>query len=293
VPLCYFRLREAAHDFHVLGWLDRESGRVTAIEDSLADLLEMEQQARAAHVRDEVATSARHHSIDDVRLLPPVDEQEIWAAGVTYERSRDARMEESTQEDIYDRVYDAARAEIFFKSPAYRCMGSSEPIAIRHDSNWNVPEPELALIIDGDGKIAGYTVGNDVSSRSIEGENPLYLPQAKVYTASCALGPWIVTPDEISDPMNLAIRMAVQRGDQEIWSGETSTSRMHRSFEDLVDCLFSALEFPVGVVLMTGTGLVPPSDFSLQANDIVTIDIEGIGQLRNHVRQLQPRPVSR
>jgi 2-dehydro-3-deoxy-D-arabinonate dehydratase len=289
VPLCYFRLREAAHDFHVLGWLDRESGQVTAIEDSLADLLEMEQEARAEHLRDEIATSTRHHALDDIWLLPPVDEQEIWAAGVTYERSRDARMEESTQEDIYDKVYDASRPEIFFKCPAYRCMGPFEPIAIRHDSAWNVPEPELALIVDGDGRIAGYTIGNDVSSRSIEGENPLYLPQAKVYTASCALGPWMVTPDELEDPMNLTIRMTVQREELDIWSGETSTAQLHRSFDDLIACLYEALEFPVGVVLMTGTGLVPPSDFTLRPNDIITIDIDGIGQLRNHVRQLQPR----
>jgi len=289
VPLCYFRPREAAHDFQVLGWVDPGARTVAPLESSLADLLELPATQRAEHLRDEVATAAATIALDDAWLLPPVDEQEIWAAGVTYERSRDARMEESRTDDIYDRVYDAARPEIFFKAPAYRCVGPYEPVAVRHDSAWNVPEPELALVIDGRGEIAGYTIGNDVSSRSIEGENPLYLPQAKVFTAGCALGPWIMLADELSNPRDARIAMRIERDGADLWRGETSTATMHRSFEDLIDCLFAALEFPVGVVLMTGTGLVPPAEFSLQPNDIVQIDIDGIGSLANHVRRLSPR----
>lgn len=289
MPLCYFRPREAAHDFQVLGWVDLAERRITPIDSSLADLLEASASQRAEQLREEIGTASAWLSIDDAWLLPPVDEQEIWAAGVTYERSRDARIEESQTDDIYDRVYDAARPEIFFKAPAYRCAGPYEPIAIRHDSTWDVPEPELALVIDGRGEIAGYTIGNDVSSRAIEGENPLYLPQAKVFTASCALGPWIMLPEELPDPENLAIGMRIERGGADIWQGETSTARMHRTFDDLIDCLFASLEFPVGVVLMTGTGLVPPAEFTLEPNDTVHIEIRGIGALSNHVRRLVPR----
>lgn len=289
MPLCYFRPREAAHDFQILGWVDLAAGSIVPLDSSLADLLESSAAQRAEQIRDEIAASDAHISLNDARLLPPVDEQEIWAAGVTYERSRDARMEESQTDDIYDRVYDAARPEIFFKAPAYRCVGPYDPIAIRHDSAWNVPEPELALVIDGHGAIAGYTIGNDVSSRSIEGENPLYLPQAKMYTASCALGPWLMLADEIADPNDLRIAMRIDRGGDDAWRGETSTARLHRTFDDLIGSLYSALEFPVGVVLLTGTGLVPPSEFTLEPSDIVQIEIDGIGMLTNHVRRLAPR----
>lgn len=286
MPLCYFRPRETAHDFHVLGWVDRDAERVTPLEESLADLLEMRGNERSAHIREELRGATTSLPMDEAALLAPVDEQEIWAAGVTYERSRDARKEESQSDVLYDQVYTAERPEIFFKSPAFRCMGPFEPIAIRPDSDWNVPEPELVLVVDGHGDIAGYTIGNDVSSRSIEGENPLYLPQAKIYTASCALGPWIVLADELEPPAGLSIEMTIERGGNLLWSGDTSTSRMRRSFRELIDCLYSALEFPVGVVLMTGTGIVPPNDVSLVSGDIVTIKIEGIGTLTNHVRSL-------
>lgn len=290
MPLCYFRPREAAHDFHVLGWVDPDTGEVTPLEESLADLLEMGARERTIHIRDELASATTTLPLVEVALLAPVDEQEIWAAGVTYERSRDARKEESQSDDLYERVYDAARPEIFFKSPAYRCMAPFEPIAVRPDSEWNVPEPELALVIDGHGEIAGYTIGNDVSSRSIEGENALYLPQAKIYTASCSLGPWIVLADEVPDTTSMAIRMTIERGGSELWRGETSTSQMRRTFRELIDCLFAALEFPVGVILMTGTGIVPPSEVSLAAGDSVTIEIDGIGTLTNHVRSLRETP---
>lgn len=289
MPLCYFRPREAAHDFQLLGWVDITAGRIAPLDSSLADLLEMPAAARTEQIRDEVAAADANVSLDDAWLLPPIDEQEVWAAGVTYERSRDARMEESQTNDIYDRVYDAKRPEIFFKAPAYRCVGPYEPVAFRHDSDWNVPEPELALVIDGRGEVAGYTIGNDVSSRSIEGDNPLYLPQAKVYTAGCALGPWMLLADEVANPRDLRIAMRIEHEGTVAWQGKTSTARMHRSFEDLIDCLFAALEFPVGVVLMTGTGLVPPAEFTLAHNDIVHIEIDGIGTLSNHVRRLAPR----
>lgn len=289
MPLCYFRPREAAHDFQILGWVDVAAGRITPLDSSLADLLELGAAERFGQIRDEIETSGASIALDDAWLLPPVDEQEVWAAGVTYQRSRDARMEESRSDDLYDRVYDATRPEIFFKAPAYRCVGPYEPVAVRPDSDWNVPEPELALVIDGDGEIAGFTVGNDVSSRSIEGENPLYLPQAKMFTAACALGPWIMLPDEVPDPRDVRIAMRIERGDGIAWQGETSTARMHRTFEDLIECLFAALEFPVGVVLMTGTGLVPPAEFTLMANDTVHIEVDHIGTLSNHVRQLAPQ----
>jgi 2-dehydro-3-deoxy-D-arabinonate dehydratase len=198
-------------------------------------------------------------------------------------------MEESTQVDVYARVYEAERPEIFFKAPAQRCVGPFEPIAIRPDSTWNVPEPELALVIDAYGEVAGFTVGNDVSSRAIEGENPLYLPQAKIYTASCALGPWIVQRDEISDVMALGIRLRIERDGRERWSGETSTARIHHPLAELVECLYAALDFPSGAVLMTGTGIVPPADFTLEAGDGVTVEIDGIGTLTNHVYQLERR----
>jgi 2-dehydro-3-deoxy-D-arabinonate dehydratase len=289
MPICYFRPREQAHDARVLGWIDQSEGRVAALGTTLAELLVLPADDRDAHIAEERAAATTTYPLDGVTLLAPVDQQEIWAAGVTYERSRDARMEESTQEDVYDLVYRAERPEVFFKSTAWRCMGPHEPVAIRHDSDWNVPEPELALIIDRNGQVAGYTIGNDVSSRSIEGENPLYLPQAKVYTASCALGPWIILAREVPDPLSLAIRLRIDRDGKELWTGETSTSSLHRTLDDLTGCLYSALEFPSGSVLMTGTGIVPPSEFTLEAGDSVIIEVEGIGTLTNNVYRLAPR----
>jgi 2-dehydro-3-deoxy-D-arabinonate dehydratase len=171
-------------------------------------------------------------------------------------------------------------------------MGPFEPVAIRHDSTWDVPEPELAVVFDGQGRIAGYSVGNDVSSRSIEGENPLYLPQAKTYTSSCALGPWIIPVGEV-DPGNRSIRLSIERGGEQYWYGETSTSQLHRSLDDLGDALFSALDFPNGVVLLTGTGIVPPAEFTLESGDVVTVDISGIGTLVNHVYRLSPKKRAR
>lgn len=224
------------------------------------------------------------HEADALRA--PIDRQEVWAAGVTYSRSRDARMEESSQKDVYDRVYDADRPELFLKATPHRVSGPGEAVAIRADSGWDVPEPELALLFNAHGELVGYTVGNDVSSRSIEGENPLYLPQAKVYSRCAALGPVVVTVDELPDASNLAIDLTIRRDDAILFQERTSTARMHRSFADLAAWLHRGNAFPAGVFLMTGTGIVPPSEFTLQDGDEVTIDIERIGSLVNPVTRL-------
>lgn len=219
-------------------------------------------------------------------LAAPIDQQEVWASGVTYLRSRDARMEESTQRDVYDIVYEAERPELFFKATASRVSGPGEVIGIRADSTWDVPEPELALVINTDGEIVGYTIGNDVSSRSIEGENPLYLPQAKVYAKCAAVGPQITLVWELEDVGNLVIRLVIKRDGQVLFDGNTATSQIHRPLEELVTFLRRHNDFPAGVILMTGTGIIPPSEFTLQDGDLVEITIDGIGTLRNHVVRL-------
>jgi 2-dehydro-3-deoxy-D-arabinonate dehydratase len=220
-----------------------------------------------------------------IRMLPPVDGlTEVWACGVTYERSSTARQEESQVADVYARVYDAERPELFFKSPAWRVCGPGEPIGIRPDSEISVPEPELALACNSSGEIVGVTICNDVSSRSIEGENPLYLPQAKVYLGACALGPGIVPVWELPGIGSLAITASVLRGGRAVWQGETSTARLHRGFDELVHYLFRNASFPHGVIMSTGTGLVPELDFTLLDGDEVQIDIAGVGSLTNVVR---------
>jgi 2-dehydro-3-deoxy-D-arabinonate dehydratase len=206
-------------------------------------------------------------------LLAPIEESmEVWAAGVTYLRSRDARMAESTVNDIYQRVYDAERAEVFFKAPGWRVQGHGAPVRVRRDSNWNVPEPELVLVFNAALEIVGYTAGNDVSSRSIEGDNPLYLPQAKYYDGACSLGPGIVVATA-AEMRALPIRLVISRDGREIFSGETSTASMKRTLEDLVAYTGAELSFPRGGFLMTGTGIVPPDEFSLAPGDHVAITV--------------------
>jgi len=218
------------------------------------------------------------------RLLPPVDGlTEVWASGVTYRRSRQARIEESSVKDVYSLVYDAARPELFFKSVAWRVVGDGELVGIRCDSQLNVPEPELALVANAHGELFGLTICNDVSSRSIEGENPLYLPQAKIYAGACALGPGIRPIWEVPEPARLTIDARVQRNGTDVWSESTSTALMHRKFEDLLEFLYRADTFPDGAVLSTGTGLVPNLEFTLHADDVVSITIEQIGSLTNRV----------
>jgi 2-dehydro-3-deoxy-D-arabinonate dehydratase len=224
--------------------------------------------------------------LGDVTLLAPIDQQEVWAAGVTYSRSRDARMEESQEATVYDRVYAAERPEIFFKAMASRVVNPGEAVAIRGDSTWDVPEPELALVLTSGGEVAGYTAGNDVSSRSIEGENPLYLPQAKVYSKCAGLGPVIALPWELTDPNNAAIDLTITRDGAVAFVGATNTNQLHRTLADLVEYLFRDNDFPNGAILMTGTGIIPPSEFSLQAGDLVDITIAGIGTLSNPVIRL-------
>ena len=191
----------------------------------------------------------------------------MWGSGVTYLRSRDARKAESATGDIYQKVYEAERPEIFFKSAGWHVVGSGEPVRVRADSRWNVPEPEVTLVINAGGEVVGYTVGNDMSSRDIEGENPLYLPQAKTYDGSCALGPGIRIVSATA-MAGLRIRLQIQRGGLPVFDGETSTDQMRRTFEELAGYLFSELQFPYGAYLMTGTGIVPPDDFSLQTGDV-------------------------
>ncbi|MDQ3871728.1 MAG: fumarylacetoacetate hydrolase family protein [Chloroflexota bacterium] len=218
----------------------------------------------------------------EAALLAPLDAQEVWGAGVTYLRSRDARMEESQSDaSVYDRVYGAARPELFFKAPAWRVRGPGQEVGIRADSQWNVPEPELALVVTPALSIAGYTIGNDVSSRSIEGENPLYLPQAKIYDASCALGPGIVPAALVAPPF--PIHLAVLREGTAVLDAETTTSRMTRSLEELVEHAGRALTFPSGLALLTGTGIVPEPSFTLEEGDVVRIEAGALGVLENPV----------
>ena len=221
----------------------------------------------------------------DNSILPPIGKQEVWAAGVTYLKSRDARMEESQSSgaaSLYDKVYDADRPELFFKAIASRVSGHKQEVYIRKDSSWNVPEPELTLFINSIGKIQGYTVGNDMSSRSIEGENALYLPQAKIYEKSAALGPCLyVTSTEVKG--DTAIKMIIKRNNEIMYDDATPVSQLKRKFKELTGYLFSECDFPHGCFLMTGTCLVPPVEFTLQEGDVIEISIDGIGTLVNTI----------
>jgi len=245
----------------------------------------LEHEARSTELeRLARRTDLPRHTLQDVKLLPPVDRQEVWAAGVTYLRSKKARMEESNfSATAYDRVYEAVRPELFFKSLPDKVVGPGEAVGIRRDAKWNVPEPELALVINSRGNIVGYTIGNDMSSRDIEGENLLYLPQAKIYSRSCALGPWIAVSASEVEARSWTIGIRIRRGDEMVFEGETSVGQIKRTFQELVDFLFRSQSFPHGAVLLTGTGVVPPETFTLQPEDLVRIDVSGIGTLENRV----------
>jgi 2-dehydro-3-deoxy-D-arabinonate dehydratase len=224
------------------------------------------------------------HKHGTIEMLAPVEQQEVWAAGVTYLRSKKARMEESEfSASAYDRVYDAPRPEIFFKSVGSKVSGASGKIGIRADAKWNVPEPELALVINSRKELVGFTVGNDMSSRDIEGENLLYLPQAKVYKHSCALGPCIALGATEAEARTWTISVHIFRDGKDVFSGKTSVDQIKRSFSELIDYLWRSQEFPNGVVLLTGTGIVPGDDFTLQPGDRVRINISGIGSIENTV----------
>ncbi|GAB2555904.1 fumarylacetoacetate hydrolase family protein [Kribbella endophytica] len=246
----------------------------------LAELLRL----TAEEFRAAMAKTGDAVPVGSVKLLPPLDGRgEVWCAGVTYERSRGARMEESSQEDVYDRVYSAERPELFLKSPAWRLVTDGEQIGIRVDSGHDVPEPELAIVANAHGEIVGFTVCNDMSSRSIEGVNPLYIPQAKIFAGGCALATGIRPAWEVDDPKDLTIDLVIRRGDDEVFTGTTSTAQLIRGLQDLIDVLFVPNDFPDGVILATGTGIVPELDFALQAGDVVEIAISDVGTLTNTV----------
>lgn len=250
---------------------------------SLTDILEAEAPGRVA---TELAESKSKLGLGDVTLMPPLDEQEVWAAGVTYKRSKAARMEESeAAASCYDRVYESARPELFMKATPHRVSGHGQPLRIREDAEWNVPEPELTLVMNTKKQLVGFTVGNDMSSRDIEGDNPLYLPQAKVYNQCAGVGPWITLASAMPPRDEIGIKLEIRRDGSVVFEGKTGVDQMARTFEDLIGWLGRDNSFPTGVYLMTGTGVVPDSDFTLNPGDVVDITIDGIGTLSNPVVQ--------
>jgi 2-dehydro-3-deoxy-D-arabinonate dehydratase len=279
MQICKLRL---ASGESVVGWLDGGLVRILKAT-SLTDVL------HSASPADVIAKSVDENRttvpLTQAMLLPPLDHQEVWAAGVTYKRSQEARERESAgAAKFYDLVYSAPRPELFFKAPAYRVIGPNHALNIRRDSKWNVPEPELALVISPQLKLVGCTIGNDMSSRDIEGENPLYLPQAKLYDCSCAVGPTITLAEHMPVADATAIRLIIERGGKTAFDGSTKVSAMKRTFQELIDWLGRETSFPNGVILLTGTGIVPPDDFTLAAGDVVHIEITGIGRLTNPIR---------
>jgi 2-dehydro-3-deoxy-D-arabinonate dehydratase len=258
-------------------------GRVSVLPvPTLADLLALP----LAQLRETVERcNDEDAALPEVALLPPVDGRtEVWASGVTYEISREARVEESeSSADVYRMVYDADRPELFFKAPAWRVVGEGQVVGIRDDSTLDVPEPELALVVNSEGEVVGYTVSDDVSSRSIEGENPLYLPQAKTYAGACALGPGIRPAWEVEDPYALSIALRIWRDGALSWEGTTTTGLLHRKLHELVRWLYAGQDFPDGAVLSTGTCLVPGDGFGLRAGDVIGIGISEVGTLTTAV----------
>ena len=259
-------------------------GRSLRLADLTFDEL-LTDPAPLARLRAQVSRAAEVDGATPQMLLAPIGSQEVWAAGVTYFRSRDARMDEARESGgatFYDRVYEAERPELFLKATAQRVVGPGGTVRVRKDSHWSVPEPELVLVIDTAGAVVGYTVGNDMSARDIEGENPLYLPQAKMYDGSCALGPGVLfTEDPL--PPTTGIRLVITRAGAVAFDGETTTGQIKRRFDELAGWLFRESSFPVGCYLFTGTGIVPPDEFTLASGDEVAISIDGIGTLTNRV----------
>lgn len=283
MKLC--RFYSSAHPFPRVGLTLDE---VTLLDlsgtgvSSLTELLEVPNLSET--LRRLAAGAVRRVALSEVCFASPTEAQEVWAAGVTYLRSKTARMEESDfSATAYDRVYDAPRPELFFKSQGSKVIGSGGVVGIRSDAKWNVPEPELALVFNSRANLVGYTIGNDMSSRDIEGENLLYLPQAKTYRGSCALGPFIRVATSEEEARNWSIRITIHRADATIFSGETKVGNIKRTFDDLASWLHRCQEFKQGVVLLTGTGVVPPNEFTLASGDVVRIEIEGIGVLENAV----------
>jgi 2-dehydro-3-deoxy-D-arabinonate dehydratase len=264
------------------GVVVESDGRFVALSDDWDALINHEE---LHEYLSRAFLSGRSTAAIDAPILAPIGHQEVWAAGVTYYRSRTARIEESRDAGggtFYDRVYDAQRPELFFKAAPWRVRGPSEPVRIRHDARWSVPEPEIALCINARGAIVGYTIGNDMSSRDIEGENPLYLSQAKIYDGACALGPALLVTNEPLSPTT-SIEMRVNRLGQQVFSGETTYSQLRRAPNELIDFLYRETSFPSGCVLLTGTGIVPEGDFTLLAGDEISITVPPIGVLTNAV----------
>jgi 2-dehydro-3-deoxy-D-arabinonate dehydratase len=276
-----------AHGLHAVGrvagdyieLLDMHSGPY----NSLSMLLAADDVPKTL---SELPKTGERVAIREAKLLAPIDAQEVWAAGVTYKRSQTARMEESeAAASCYDRVYQSPRPEIFFKATPHRVRGTGDALRIRQDAKWNVPEPELALVLSPALKIVGFTIGNDMSSRDIEGDNPLYLPQAKMYNQCCGLGPWITLADAMPPQNEINISLRILRGNKPVFEQATSAGEMARTFEDLVQWLGRDNSFPAGAFLLTGTGIVPNSDFTLAPGDVVDITIAGIGTLSNTIVQ--------
>lgn len=264
----------------VLGVVEAEGVAPLRNVEAISELLQLE----LAKIESEMSETEPPIPIDRVRFLPPIDgAMEVWAAGVTYKASREARVEESGDREVYRRVYEADRPELFFKGSAWRVVTDGEPIGIRHDSPNNVPEPEVGLVLNSRGELVGFTMVDDVSSRTIEGANPLYLPQAKVYDGCCALGPSIVPRRLVTDETALGIRMTITRDGNPVFSGESSTGQMKRSFTELARFLFLQLTFPEGVVLATGTSVVPPLTTTLVHGDMVEIEIDHLGRFQTPV----------
>ena len=281
MKLCRFQ-----NQSHICLGLFAEDGMIIDLTSAgvtqLTPLLERDDLV--AYLRSLAAQKLPEVSPSEVRLLPPVERQEVWAVGVTYLRSKKARMEESDfSASAYDKVYDAPRPELFFKSMPEKVVGTGDAVGIRSDATWNVPEPELALVLNSRGRVVGYTVGNDMSSRDIEGENLLYLPQAKIYDRACAVGPCIVVGESEEAARAWTIAVQISRGGQAVFSGQTSVSQIKRTFTEMAEYLFRSQTFPHGAVLLTGTGVVPGDDFTLNAGDVVRIEISGIGVLENSV----------
>jgi 2-dehydro-3-deoxy-D-arabinonate dehydratase len=265
-----------------LGLLDGGNIRSVQSDLTLSDILHGPDPVSRIKELATAETVALAHA----KLLPPVDRQEIWGAGVTYKRSREARERESAgAARFYDLVYTAERPELFLKTTARRVVGPNGPVRVRRDSRWTVPEPELALVVTPDLRIVGYTIGNDMSARDIEGENPLYLPQAKIYDGACALGPAITLVEDMPSWHSVGIHLQIERDGITAFAGSTSLTAMQRKPEELVAWLGRETTFPDGVILLTGTGVVPPDDFAIRAGDVMHIEIDGIGRLTNSAEQ--------
>lgn len=278
-PPALWRLRIDGH--HQLARGPADAGPIELLGERSVDVL---LGGGAGALAAALEQSSRGAVPDGATVACPLERQEVWAAGVTYERSREARTDESDTPDPYERVYVAKRPELFAKAAPGRAVGAGEDIGIRADSSWDVPEPELGLVLDARGQIVAYVLGNDVSSRSIEGENPLYLPQAKVYDRSCAVGPCLVPVGAVGPLDELELGLHIERDGAAIFTHSIRLSALRRSPEELVSWLFRATGFPSGVVLLTGTGIVPPPELTLEEGDVVTVSGSGLGSLRNVVR---------